>query len=266
MMNFLRKNSGITLIALVITIIVLLILAGVTIAMLTGENGLLSRATSTNEQKEKSQAIEEARLAILTAMTDKKGEKLTSDEIIDILEEYFNGVPNDITDQTQVITTKNNGYSVKLSEVLNGVAIAGPSYTVSFNSNGGSNVSNQSVAEGSNATVPTNPTRQGYAFKGWYSDSGLQNAFDFQASISSDTTLYAKWVEILQFSYGGNNNYEDGMTWSEYINSPYNTIGLYLEDTTNVHSVVWCMNSGRRLLNVYNFSVQHGDDLIEAER
>ena len=42
-----KKNEGLTLIALVITIIVLLILAGVTIAMLTGENGLLSRATST---------------------------------------------------------------------------------------------------------------------------------------------------------------------------------------------------------------------------
>lgn len=44
-----RKQEGITLIALVITIIVLLILAGVTIAMLTGENGLLSRATSTKQ-------------------------------------------------------------------------------------------------------------------------------------------------------------------------------------------------------------------------
>ena len=40
-----RKQEGITLIALVITIIVLLILAGVTIAMLTGENGILGRAT-----------------------------------------------------------------------------------------------------------------------------------------------------------------------------------------------------------------------------
>ena len=40
-----KKQEGITLIALVITIIVLLILAGVTIAMLSGENGILSRAT-----------------------------------------------------------------------------------------------------------------------------------------------------------------------------------------------------------------------------
>ena len=39
-----NKNKGITLIALVITIIVLLILAGVSIAMLTGENGILMQA------------------------------------------------------------------------------------------------------------------------------------------------------------------------------------------------------------------------------
>ena len=48
----LKKNGGITLIALVITIIVLLILAGVSIAMLTGDNGLLSR-TSTAAAKER---------------------------------------------------------------------------------------------------------------------------------------------------------------------------------------------------------------------
>jgi flagellar basal body-associated protein FliL len=39
------KNKGITLIALIVTIIVLLILAGVSIAMLTGENGILNRAS-----------------------------------------------------------------------------------------------------------------------------------------------------------------------------------------------------------------------------
>ena len=44
-----KNNKGITLIALVVTIIVLLILAGVTIAMLSGENGILNRATSTKE-------------------------------------------------------------------------------------------------------------------------------------------------------------------------------------------------------------------------
>ena len=56
MKNF-RENQGITLIALVITVIVLLILAGVTIATLTGDNGILTRAQeakgSTEEAQEK---------------------------------------------------------------------------------------------------------------------------------------------------------------------------------------------------------------------
>ena len=55
--NSVNRNNGITLIALVITIIVLLILAGVSIAMLTGENGLLTKATDaelrTNIEDEK---------------------------------------------------------------------------------------------------------------------------------------------------------------------------------------------------------------------
>ena len=45
-----KNTKGITLIALVITIIVLLILAGVTIATLTGENGILSQANTAKER------------------------------------------------------------------------------------------------------------------------------------------------------------------------------------------------------------------------
>ncbi len=52
----LRRNKGITLIALVVTIIVLLILAGISIAMLTGQNGILNRAT---EAKEKTRVAQE---------------------------------------------------------------------------------------------------------------------------------------------------------------------------------------------------------------
>ena len=54
----LKERKGITLIALVITIIVLLILAGVSIAMLTGENGILSQAAKAKEETEKAQANE----------------------------------------------------------------------------------------------------------------------------------------------------------------------------------------------------------------
>ena len=65
-----KKESGITLIALVITIIVLLILAGVTIAMLTGENGLLSRATSTKEASDIGTAKELISLHVNNKMSE----------------------------------------------------------------------------------------------------------------------------------------------------------------------------------------------------
>ena len=62
-----RTNNGITLIALVITIIVLLILAGVTIATLTGENGILTQAGNAKTETIKAGAEEEVKLAIMAS-------------------------------------------------------------------------------------------------------------------------------------------------------------------------------------------------------
>ena len=56
------KNKGITLIALVITIIVLLILAGISIAMLTGENGILTKADEAKRETRRQEIIESAKL------------------------------------------------------------------------------------------------------------------------------------------------------------------------------------------------------------
>jgi uncharacterized repeat protein (TIGR02543 family) len=68
------------------------------------------------------------------------------------------------------------------------------SYTVSFNSNGGSVVSSQNVAYNNTATTPAAPTRTGFNFAGWYSDAGLTSVFAFTTAITADTTLYAKWT------------------------------------------------------------------------
>lgn len=59
-----KNNKGITLIALVITIIVLLILAGVAIAMLTGENSILTRSTDTRYAMEIAKAKDEISLKV----------------------------------------------------------------------------------------------------------------------------------------------------------------------------------------------------------
>ena len=69
----LKNARGITLIALVITIIVLLILAGVTIATLTGQNGILTRAQDSKKQTGIAEEKEAIQLAFAGAVAEKKG-------------------------------------------------------------------------------------------------------------------------------------------------------------------------------------------------
>ena len=67
-------------------------------------------------------------------------------------------------------------------------------YTVSFDSNGGSSVSAQKVRHGSKASQPANPTRSGYAFQGWYTAKSGGSKYDFSRAVTSDVTLYAHWT------------------------------------------------------------------------
>ena len=66
------NNNGITLIALVVTIIVLLILAGISIAMLTGQNGILNRAAEAKEKTETASKDEQRKLAQTEALMNTK--------------------------------------------------------------------------------------------------------------------------------------------------------------------------------------------------
>ena len=66
-----KEQKGVTLIALVITIIVLLILAGVSIAMLTGDNGILTKASNSNETNSIAQIKEDVSLAVSEIMANK---------------------------------------------------------------------------------------------------------------------------------------------------------------------------------------------------
>ena len=83
-MGKLKKENGITLIALVVTIIVLLILAGVSISMLTGENGILKRAREAAEKTEQADRDERAKIDKLAELIDEtaSGEK-TVEQVTD---------------------------------------------------------------------------------------------------------------------------------------------------------------------------------------
>ena len=71
-----KSERGITLIALVITIIVLLILAGVSIAMLTGDNGILTQATAAKKENIKGKEKEQIRLAMQSLRIQKEKDNL----------------------------------------------------------------------------------------------------------------------------------------------------------------------------------------------
>ncbi|MCI8759888.1 MAG: hypothetical protein HFJ34_01975 [Clostridia bacterium] len=91
-----KQEKAITLIALVITIIVLLILAGIAIATLTGENGILNKANQASEETLKAQIKEEIELAIIEIQAEEisEGRKVT-------LETLANG---QLTNKLQNIT------------------------------------------------------------------------------------------------------------------------------------------------------------------
>ncbi len=70
------------------------------------------------------------------------------------------------------------------------------SYTVAFNSNGGSVVASLTVESGKAAAKPADPTKAGFTFGGWYTDAELKQAYDFRTNVSGNITLYAKWNAI----------------------------------------------------------------------
>ncbi|QJD84731.1 InlB B-repeat-containing protein [Cohnella herbarum] len=78
------------------------------------------------------------------------------------------------------------------------------SYTVSFNSNGGSTVRSQSVDDGDTAAKPADPTRSGHVFSGWYRDAGHSQAYSFTTPVTANVTLYAKWIATYTVSFESN--------------------------------------------------------------
>lgn len=70
------------------------------------------------------------------------------------------------------------------------------SWTVAFNSNGGSACDTKFVATADGKLVkPVDPTRDGYTFGGWYTDEACTQAYDFSTPVTADLTLYAKWTK-----------------------------------------------------------------------
>lgn len=76
-------------------------------------------------------------------------------------------------------------------------------HRVKFDAQGGSSVNGMTPASGSTVSKPTDPTREGYTFAGWYTDEACTKAYDFSVAVTADMTLYAKWIKKAADNNGG---------------------------------------------------------------
>jgi uncharacterized repeat protein (TIGR02543 family) len=88
-------------------------------------------------------------------------------------------------------------------------------YTITFNSNGGSSVTAITKEAGESITEPTAPTKAGYTFDGWYTDNNtFQNEYTFTTMPEESFTLYAKWIWDGQNDFDTNGYYlVDNYIW-----------------------------------------------------
>ncbi len=79
---------------------------------------------------------------------------------------------------------------------------------VSFSPNGGTIVPSQYVRIGGKVTYPDEPTKQGFVFKEWTIDYAGSTAFDFDTPVTTDTQLYAQWIEAVSVVFDSNGGSE----------------------------------------------------------
>jgi uncharacterized repeat protein (TIGR02543 family) len=90
-------------------------------------------------------------------------------------------------------------------------------YDVTFESNGGSSVTTQTVNGGESATEPTDPTQAGFEFAGWFTDdTTFLNEYNFATAVDDNITLYAKWNEEYDITYVLNDGTNNGSNPSIY--------------------------------------------------
>ena len=98
-----------------------------------------------------------------------------------------------LADETSATTTFIMGTAnVEVTAKYKDIVVTPTTYTVTFNTNGGSNVEAQTVNDGETASKPTNPTKSGYTFKEWQKDGVT---FDFTTAITGDIELKAVWTK-----------------------------------------------------------------------
>lgn len=99
-----------------------------------------------------------------------------------------------ITNQDYLVSTADGGdhFCATCQDVT---VIVSSQCSIKFETNGGSEIPDQTASYGDRLTRPEDPTREGYRFEGWYSDIDLQKPWDFENdTVQGNMTLYARWT------------------------------------------------------------------------
>jgi len=81
--------------------------------------------------------------------------------------------------------------------VVVALELGNPGFTITFDSRGGTDVEAVNQMYGELLEEPESPSREGYLFTGWYTDSGCYDLWDVENdTIQSDMTLYAGWQKL----------------------------------------------------------------------
>jgi len=127
----LKTSNGITLIALVVTIIVLLILAGISISMLSGDNSILQRATDAKTNTERTTVIELAQTDVLGYQAENRSGNITKSQLKAVLDTYFKDVPteSELPDGDNLLNLeldtldKYGKHTITVGEIYNGTIL-----------------------------------------------------------------------------------------------------------------------------------------------
>ena len=125
-MKKIESQKGITLVALVVTVIVLIILAGISINLLLGDNGLITRAQEAKKQQKIAEVKEKLSLELSAAETDAilRNESLEEEQLNDIISKY-----GTLQDDKDTILTKDDNYEISLKEIWYGTLSTSGSYS-----------------------------------------------------------------------------------------------------------------------------------------
>ncbi len=130
-------------------------------------------------------------------------------------------------------------------------------YTITFDSNEGSSVTAITQDYNTSVNQPTDPTRAGYTFAGWYSDSGLNTPYAFTTMPANSFTLYAKWT-VNEYNISFNSN---GGTAITTITQNFDTAVSAPTDPTRTGYAFGGWYSDAALTSSYTFTTMPSADI-----